>query len=137
MPLKKNPRQHWRAPAEIQARARQLRREMTPAEKKLWTRIRNGQLNGTHFRQQHAVGRFIVDFFCAKAKLVIEIDGDSHADQAEYDAERTRWLNEQRHYRVIRFTNHEVHRNLDAVLERIAQALTPDVELQEPPRWAN
>ena len=81
------------------------------------------------------MGTYIVDFFCAKAKLVIEtacpassgIDGDSHADQVEYDAERTRWLNEQKHYRVIRFTKDDVHRNLDAVMQVIAAAL------QEPP----
>jgi len=117
------PRAHWRASTTMQARARELRRDMTPAEKKLWQRIRNGQLDGAHFRRQHAVGRFIVDFFCAQARLVIEIDGDIHADQLEYDAERTRWLNEQKHYRVIRFTNHDIHHNLDAVLEKIREAL--------------
>lgn len=119
------PHKRWRATAQVQARARQLRREMTPAEKKLWQRIRNGQLDGAHIRKQHAVGRFIVDFFCAKAKLVIEIDGDVHADanQAAYDAERTQWLNEQRDYRVIRFTNDNVLHNIDAVLEKIREAL--------------
>ena len=124
MPRKSNaPRQRWRASVEMQTRARELRREMTPAERKLWARIRDGQLNGAHFRKQHAVGNFILDFFCAKSKLVIEVDGDTHADQVEYDAERTQWLNEQKHYRVIRFTNDDVHRNLDAVLERILEAV--------------
>ena len=124
MPRKSNaPRKRWRASVEMQTRARELRREMTPAERKLWARIRDGQLDGAHFRKQHAVGNFIVDFFCAKAKLVIEVDGDTHADQVEYDEERTRWLNEQKHYRVIRFTNDDVHRNLDAVLERILEAV--------------
>ncbi|HLF28539.1 MAG TPA: endonuclease domain-containing protein [Anaerolineae bacterium] len=115
----------WRASVEMQTRARELRRDMTPAEKGLWARIRDGQLNGMHFRKQHAVGRFILDFYCAKAKLVIEVDGDSHADQVEYDAERTRWLNEQKHYCVIRFTNRDVLSNIDAVLEQILQALSP------------
>jgi len=124
MPRKSNaPRQRWRASVEMQTRARELRREMTPAERKLWARIRDGQLNGAHFRKQHAVGNFIVDFFCARSKLVIEVDGETHADQVEYDAERTRWLNEQKHYRVIRFTNDDVHRNLDAMLERILEAV--------------
>ena len=124
MPRESNaPRQRWRASVEMQTRARELRREMTPAERKLWARIRDGQLDGAHFRKQHAVGNFIVDFFCAKAKLVIEVDGDTHADQVEYDEERTRWLNEQKHYRVIRFTNDDVHRNIDAVLEQIVKAL--------------
>ncbi len=117
------PHKRWRASQEMQARARELRREMTPAEKKLWARIRFGQLDGAHFRRQHAVDRFIVDFFCAKARLVIEVDGDSHAVQAEYDAARTQWLNEQRHYRVLRFTNDEVYRNIEAVLEAILEAL--------------
>jgi len=107
----------------MQERARELRRELTPAEKKLWQRLRNGQLNGAHIRKQHAIGTYIVDFFCAKSKLVIEVDGDSHADQIEYDGERTQWLNEQKHYRVIRFTNDEVHHNLEAVLQMIAEAL--------------
>ena len=107
----------------MQVRARQLRREMTPAEKRLWRYLRSSNLASHHFRRQHAVDRFIVDFFCADAKLVIEIDGDSHCEQAEYDLERTRWLSEQRHYRVLRFTNQAVHENIEAVLERIAAAL--------------
>ncbi len=109
----------------MQQRARELRREMTAAEKKLWAHIRNGQLNGVHFRKQHAVGTFIVDFFCAKSKLVIEIDGDTHfePEQMAYDAERTQWLNEQRHYRVIRFTNHDVLHNIEGVIETIQAAL--------------
>ncbi len=107
----------------MQARARELRKEMTPAERKLWLGLRNGQLDGARFRKQHAVGTYIVDFLCAKSKLVIEVDGDSHAKQVEYDAERTRWLNEEKHYRVIRFTNREVLRNAEEVLEVIRAAL--------------
>ena len=121
--MSSQPHQRWRASPEVQARARELRHEMTPAEKKLWARIRFGQLEGVHFRRQHAVSRFIVDFFCARAKLVVEVDGDSHAIQTEYDAQRTRWLNEQKHYQVLRFSNDEVHHNLEAVLERIMEAL--------------
>lgn len=98
---------------------------MTPAEKKLWQHLRNGQLNGAWFRRQHAVGPYIVDFFCAKAKLVVEIDGDVHADpeQARRDAERTKWLNEQKDYRVIRFWNNEVLHNIDGVLAKISEVL--------------
>ncbi|HKZ85530.1 MAG TPA: DUF559 domain-containing protein [Anaerolineae bacterium] len=118
-----NNTRRWRASREMQARARELRKDMTPAEKKLWQYLCNGQLDGTHFRKQHAVGTYIVDFFCAKSKLVIEVDGDSHAEQVEYDAERTRWLNEEKHYRVIRFTNREVLRNIEGVLEAIRAAL--------------
>ena len=113
----------WRASKEMQQRARELRRELTPAEKKLWHYLRNDQLDGAHFRKQHAVDTYIVDFYCAKSKLIIEVDGDSHAEQMEYDAERTRWLNEQHHYRVLRFTNREVLTNIEAVVEAIRAAL--------------
>jgi very-short-patch-repair endonuclease len=113
----------WRASSSVQTRARELRQSMTPAERKLWLRLRSAQL-GAHFRKQHAVGRFIVDFYCASAKLVIEIDGDSHAAQVEYDAERTRWLQEHKGYRVLRFTNQEVVHNLEEVLGKIKAALT-------------
>ncbi|MBI4675540.1 MAG: endonuclease domain-containing protein [Chloroflexi bacterium] len=109
----------------MQLRARELRRAMTPAEKKLWTHLRFEQLDGAHFRRQHAVGPYIVDFFCAKAKLVVEVDGDIHAEpeQAKYDAERTQWLNEQKEYRVIRFWNNEVLNSIEGVLDAIHQAL--------------
>ena len=115
---------HWRASKAMQARARELRRAMTPAEEELWQHIRYNQL-GVEFRHQHAVGPYIVDFFCAKAKLVIEIDGDVHAEpeQAKRDAERTEWLNGQKDYRVIRFWNNEIMRNIESVLAMIAKEL--------------
>jgi very-short-patch-repair endonuclease len=78
-------------------------------------------LSGYKFRRQHAIGRFIVDFCCAEARLVVEIDGDSHAEQVEYDANRTAWLAEQG-YRVLRFTNRDIHRQFAAVAEEILAA---------------
>ena len=117
------PRKRWRASAAVQIRARQLRREMTPAEVKLWRRLQNRQLNGAHFRKQHAVGRFIVDFLCAMSKLVVEVDGDSHAVQADYDEARAQWFIQQKKYRVIRVTNDDVHHNIEGVLDTIAKAL--------------
>ena len=66
------------------------------------------------------MGRFIVDFYCPRLKVIIEVDGDTHADQTEYDVERSHWLEEQKRCRVIRFTNEEIHRNLSTVLEAIA-----------------
>jgi very-short-patch-repair endonuclease len=99
------PRRRWRASRAVQTRARQLRRELTPAEQRLWGYLRRAQLAGFEFRRQHPVDRFIVDFFCPAAKLVIEVDGDSHAEQAEYDCERTQWLNQQKGYRVLRVAN--------------------------------
>ena len=107
----------------MQHRARELRKDMTYAEKRLWQFLRCGQLDGAHFRKQHAVDTYIVDFFCAKSKLVIEVDGDSHAEQMEHDAARTQWLSEQHHYRVLRFTNDEVLTNIEAVIETIRMAL--------------
>lgn len=109
-----------RIPPAIRTRARELRRPQTPAERVLWARLRNRQI-GPKFRRQHPIGRFIVDFYCAEAGLAIEIDGDSHVEQAEYDAERTAWLAEQG-CRVIRFTNRQIHQQIDAVLEAILNA---------------
>jgi adenine-specific DNA-methyltransferase len=80
--------------------------------------LRARQIESFAFRHQHAIGPFIVDFYCARAKLVVEVDGDTHGTQEEYDEARTRWL-EQRGLRVIRFTNPDVHGRLDAVLESI------------------
>jgi len=99
--------------------ARDHRHPLTPAEAKVWTRMRNRGL-GFKIRRQHPIWRFIADFYCAEAKLVIEIDGDTHAepDQEEYDQARTNWL-EERGYKVIRFTNHDAHRNLDNLLNEI------------------
>jgi very-short-patch-repair endonuclease len=123
-PVAAGSQSHWRASIAMQSRARQLRREMTPAESKLWQRLRGHQVRGAHFRKQHAVGNFIVDFFCATANLVIEIDGDVHALQQEYDAARTQWLTTQHRYRVIRFRNDDVLHNIEAVLEAIVAALS-------------
>ncbi|CAG0998898.1 hypothetical protein GPROT1_03704 [Gammaproteobacteria bacterium] len=103
------------------AAARELRQPQTPAEIKLWSRLRNRQIDDLKFRRQHPIGHFIIDFYCAEAKLCIEIDGDSHAepDQAVYDAARTQWLTDEG-YRVIRFTNREVFKEFEAVLQSIA-----------------
>jgi len=99
--------------------ARDHRHPLTPAEAKVWARVRNRGL-GFKIRRQHPIWRFIADFYCAEAKLVIEIDGDSHAepDQEEYDNARTAWL-EDRGYKVIRFTNHDAHKNLNNLLNEL------------------
>ncbi|MFN8460059.1 MAG: endonuclease domain-containing protein [Anaerolineae bacterium] len=106
----------------ILARARELRQPLTPAEQKLWQRLRGKQLYGIKFRRQHPIFRFILDFFCYEHRLVIEIDGDSHSqpDQILYDQARTEWL-QQRGLRVIRFTNREVETNLEEVLTEIVR----------------
>ena len=107
-----------RVPPHTLRRARELRHPQTPPEAALWSRIRSGQVAGLKFRRQHPLGRFIVDFCCPARRLVVELDGDSHADQAAYDANRTTWLTA-RGYGVVRFTNREVEQNLGGVLEAI------------------
>ena len=106
----------------ILARARELRRPLTPAEAKLWQRLRGKQLYGLKFRRQHPIFRFVVDFFCSEHKLVVEVDGQHHAEpeQQAYDEARTEWL-EQRGNRVIRFTNREVQSNIEGVLNEITR----------------
>ena len=105
--------------------ARELRHGQTPIEERLWRELRSRQLVGMKFRRQHPIGSFIVDFYCADKRLVVEIDGDSHADQIAYDKRRTKWLEDQG-YRVIRFTNREVLNQLSAVLEKIMRVCSED-----------
>lgn len=99
--------------------ARDHRHPLTPAEAKIWSRVKNRGL-GFKIRRQHPVWKFIADFYFAEAKLVIEIDGDSHAepDQEDYDKERTEWL-EERGHKVIRLMNEEVHKHLEDALKEI------------------
>jgi very-short-patch-repair endonuclease len=103
---------------EVRRRARELRQMQTPAEQKVWRVLRSRQLEGYKFRRQHPIGRFIVDFYCPACKLVIELDGDVHALQEEYDADRATWLVEQGYW-VIRFTNEQVHENFEEVAAEI------------------
>jgi len=88
----------------------------------LWRRLRRRQLLGRKFRRQQPLGRYIVDFVCLEARLVIEVDGSQHLEQQSYDGARRRWL-ERQGYRVLRFWNNEVLAETDAVVETIAQVL--------------
>jgi len=103
-------------------RARELRAEMTDAETKLWWRRRGRQIGGHRFRRQVPIGPYIVDFACLAAKLVIEVDGGQHFDEAERDERRTAWL-EERGFRVLRFWNPDVLTNIDGVLDAVLLAL--------------
>ncbi|WP_020484323.1 endonuclease domain-containing protein [Methylomonas sp. MK1] len=98
--------------------ARSLRKNQTNAEQVIWQQIRNRQLLGYKFRRQQVIGPFIVDFVCLEPKLVIEIDGGQHADQKQYDQDRSHYL-QQLGYRVLRFWNHEVLQDTPAVMEAI------------------
>ncbi len=116
--------------AEKVALAKELRRKMTPAERILWQHLRRNQLEGFHFRRQQVIDGFIVDFYCHAAGLVVEIDGDIHQKQAEYDKERDRIL-AARGLRILRIPNREVFENLPDVLNRIAEACRSLVEAQD------
>jgi very-short-patch-repair endonuclease len=104
--------------------AREMRRKPTEAEKLLWKHLRSFQLNRLKFRRQHNIERFIVDFYCAKAKLVIEVDGPIHQYQAEEDLIRQQFL-ESKKKRVIRFTNEAVLNNVEEVIKQIMVFLPP------------
>jgi len=106
-------------------RARELRQEMTPAEHRLWSQLRANRMAGWHFRRQQIIDGFIVDFYCHKAGLVIEVDGPIHQKQKVEDAERAEVLSA-RGLRILRFTNREVMNNLRQVLQTILDTLKTD-----------
>ena len=112
------------ASPEIFARAKELRKNMTPAEKMLWQRLRNYQLDGFYFRRQHPIKYFIADFYCAKADLIVEVDGGVHndPDAQEWDINRTAEL-EKSGITVIRFTNEEVLNDIESVIQKIRQQI--------------
>ena len=109
------------SPPAIRQRAKELRWEMTPAETVLWERLQNKRLYGLKFRRQHPLHHFILDFYCHRHQLVVEVDGGIHCQQKEHDAARTEWLT-QHGFMVIRFTNDQVFNNIEAVLSQIAAA---------------
>jgi very-short-patch-repair endonuclease len=95
-----------------------MRSEPAPAEERLWKRLRDRQLNGLKFRRQYPVLNYIADFYCAECRLIIELDGDSHSEREEYDAQRTKEL-QQAGFAVIRFSNVDVFEHFDNVMEEI------------------
>ena len=104
-----------------------LRNSLTAAEAVLWKSLQRRQVLGQKFRRQVSLGRYIVDFYCAECRLVIELDGARHFSMAidEYEMERTQYL-ERLGPRVIRFENRELYEDIEAVLETIRQELTTD-----------
>lgn len=101
---------------------RTLRKNMTPAEQRLWKHLRGKQLGGYRFRRQQPLGAYILDFICVESKLVIEIDGGQHATQIPYDETRTQYL-QNLGFTVIRFWNNEVLQQTEAVLTAILHKL--------------
>jgi len=111
--------QRWRTSRKVIGRARELRQTSTPREKILWSILRGRRIGGLKFRRQEPIGRYVADFCCREKKLVVELDGMSHDDKAEYDQQRQKWLEDQG-YRVIRILNEDVN-DLDAVARLIAR----------------
>jgi very-short-patch-repair endonuclease len=98
-------------------RARELRRKLTPPEARLWVALKNNRLN-LHFRRQHPIGPYILDFYCDAAKLAVEVDGQGHAGRVDYDERRDRWLLAHG-IRTLRVPATSVRDNIDGVIETI------------------
>jgi very-short-patch-repair endonuclease len=111
--------------------ARQLRRDMTDAERCSWKHLRAHRFAGEKFRRQVPMGPYIVDSVSHGARVIVEVDGGQPAGQAEQDFQRTRWL-ESRGYRVVRFWNNQVLTETEPVREAIALALAPSASPQSP-----
>ena len=115
MPPKKSPPLTYK-------QAHDLRHNSTEVETKLWTCLRSHRLNNIHFRRQHPIGKYIVDFYAPRQMLIIELDGSQHFDRVEQDKERSIFLSS-KGYRILRFWNNEVTNNLEAVIIAIDEAL--------------
>ena len=116
---------HKRTTPKVFGHAKELHRNMTPAEKKLWTHLRAHRMKEVHFRNQHAIGNYVVDFCAPRRKLIIELDGSQHLEQEEYDSERATFL-ESKGYRILRFWNNEVMNNIEDVLRAIDLVLVDE-----------
>jgi very-short-patch-repair endonuclease len=116
-------------------RARAFRRRQTPAEARLWSRLRNGNLMGVKFRRQVPIGPYVVDFASRTARVIVEAGGGQHADTEEEDQRRTEFL-ESRGYTVLRFWNRYILKETDAIMEVIGEAVHwgvhPDNPLNRP-----
>ena len=109
----------------LKSQAQQLRHNQTDAEKKLWDYLRAHKIAGTHFRRQHIIGNYIVDFCAPRKRLIIELDGYPHQKSGEADHERTNFLNS-KGYKVMRFWNSEVLLSVEKVIEAIEYAVSHD-----------
>ncbi len=100
--------------------ARTLRKNMTDAERKLWQHLRRDQVQGFRFYRQRRIGNYIVDFYCPKLKLVIEVDGDQHCNSkgVESDKNRSDYLREQ-NLIVYRINNVDIYNNIDGVMQSV------------------
>jgi very-short-patch-repair endonuclease len=102
--------------------ARELRSNLTDAERRRWQKLKRRQIAGVKFRRQQPIGHFIVDFVCFERRVIVEVDGGQHAEQLHYDQQRTRWL-EAQGYRVLRYWNNDVLANTEAVAQAVLDAV--------------
>ena len=105
---------------EINHKAGDLRKNMTPQERKLWNILKNRQFYGYRFRRQFPIGKYIVDFVCREKKIIIELDGGQHNDPTEiqYDIDRTKFMATEG-YSVVRFWNNDIDKNLVGVYKEL------------------
>jgi len=106
----------------LKQRSRDLRKNLTDAEQKLWQKLRKQQINDHKFRRQFVLGNYIVDFICLDKRLIVEVDGGQHMDNVDYDLQRDEWLKSQ-NFKVLRFWNNQVLNEIDSVLEVIVKNL--------------
>ncbi|MFQ5715785.1 MAG: endonuclease domain-containing protein [Nitrospinales bacterium] len=119
----------------LKEKARKLRNNPTPAEKRFWNALRGMPFYRTvTFNRQKPLGDYIVDFYCHRFRLVVEIDGDSHGEDQNmlYDLKRTSYL-ESKGLKVLRFTNREVERNLEGAMARVEETLERQSKSPQPP----
>jgi len=118
---------YFRAKPDTLEAAGMLRNNMTNYEKLIWERLKGKQICGLRFRRQHPVDIFIVDFYCHEVRLVVEIDGEIHEQQEEYDDGRSAEM-EKFGIRVIRFTNSEVENNIEGVINKIKKVVNERIK---------
>ncbi len=111
----------------LQQRAKRMRKEMTPAERKLWYALRGRRLVGYKFRRQVPIGRYIADFVCFNPKLIVEVDGGQHHNNA-YDEGRDNWLKTQG-FKLVRFWNPDVLKNISNVVETVLNEVRDDDDI--------
>jgi very-short-patch-repair endonuclease len=103
-------------------RARELRTNLTDAERRLWQKLKRRQVAGVKFRRQQPIGPYIVDFVCLERRVVVEVDGGQHSEQLRQDERRYQWL-EAQGYRILRFWNNDVLANTEVVAQTVLDAV--------------
>jgi very-short-patch-repair endonuclease len=103
-------------------RARELRTNLTDAERRLWQKLKRRQVAGVKFRRQQPIGPYIVDFVCLERRVVVEVDGGQHSEQLRQDERRNQWL-EAQGYRILRFWNNDVLANTEVVAQTVLDAV--------------